>query len=65
MCKKFVIYTKEDLVLMIPHHFIVILQTFDRITLYPNDRKAGKVNKTSVLKKYKRLIWMIMLMKIK
>ena len=44
-------------------------QTFDRITLYPYGAIVGKVCKTELLSKYKykykRLIFKIILMKIK
>ena len=41
------------------------LQIFDRITSYPYVTSAGKVCKTELLSKYKLLILMIILMKIK
>ena len=41
------------------------LQTFDRITSYPYGSRAGNVCKTEILGKYKRLVLMIILMKIK
>ena len=41
------------------------LQNFDRITSYPYGTSAGKVCKTELLSKYKLLILMIILMKIK
>ena len=39
-------------------------QTFNRL-IYPYDSSVGKVCKTKILSKYKRLILMIILMKIK
>ena len=41
------------------------LQTFDRIASYPCGTSAGKISKTELLSKYKWLILMITLMKIK
>ena len=41
------------------------LQTYDKITTYPYRTSAGKVCKTEFLSKYKCLISMIILMKIK
>ena len=41
------------------------IQTFDRNTSYPYGTSAGKVCKTGLLSKYKSLILMIILMKIK
>ena len=41
------------------------LQTFHRITSYPSGASVGKVCKTELLSKYKWLILMIILMKIK
>ena len=41
------------------------LQNFDRIASYPYGTSAGKVCKTELLIKYKGLILMIILMKIK
>ena len=41
------------------------LQTFDRIVSYPYGTNAGKVCKTKLLSKYKWLILIIILMKIK
>ena len=41
------------------------LQTFDRITSYRYGTSAGKVCKTELLSKYKWLILMIILMKVK
>ena len=38
---------------------------FGRITSYPHGTSTGKVCKTETLSKYKRLIVMIILMKIK
>ena len=40
------------------------LQTFDKIISYPYRASVGKVCKTELLSKYKRLILMIILMEI-
>ena len=59
------VYTKDINKIALSSNDDERLQTFDRITSYPYGTSAGKVCKTELQSKYKLLILMIILMKIK
>ena len=59
------VYTEEINKITLSSNDDKRLQTFDRTTSYPYGTNAGKVCKSELLSKYKRLILIITLMKIK